>query len=419
MALARLFPVLVAILTTLFSPLFSVEKKVVSISVREAITPPTRRYITRVIRETEKSGWDAVLIELDTPGGLLEATRDIVQEILNTRLDTIVFVSPQGARAGSAGVFITLSARYAAMAPGCNIGAAHPVSLTGGKTEDGDQGKIMSQKIQNDTVAFMESIAAVRNRNRDWAVRTVRESVSLTANEALSRGLIDTVAADRQELLKKIYGARTEIRVREADKNWAEKLLSILANPNLAYFLLILGFYGILYEIIHPGTIFSGALGAILLVIALYSMQTLPFNFAGFFLILIAFVLFVLEAFVVSYGLLTVGGILSLVLGSALLFDPSQPIFRIAISSILTVSVTTLLVVGGLLLMAGRMIRKNPSSGVEGMTGERGTALGDFQDGRGKVRVHGEIWNAVCRRPLKDRESVTVKSVKNLTLEVD
>ena len=409
-----------ALLLVVVSPvfLFSAEKKILRIEIREAITPVTERYIKRAIHECGLKGYDVLLIELDTPGGLLESTRDIVQEILNAKMDTIVYISPKGSRAGSAGVFITLSATYAVMAPGCNIGAAHPVSMGGSGQDNSSNSAILSKKIENDTIAFMESIAKIRSRNVEWAIRSVRESSSISSEKALANGVVDYIAAERTDLLQRFYGKKTEFRVAELKKSWAENLLTVLANPNLAYFLMILGFYGILYEIIHPGTIFSGAIGAMFLIIALYAMQSLPFNFAGLFLIILAFVLFVLEVFIVSHGLLTIGGALSLVLGSALLFDPSQDVFRVHIASIITVTAMTLSVVGVLVYLAGKIIRQKASSGIEGMIGETGSAFDDFSGGKGKVKVHGEIWNAASEDTLAKDEPVTVVRVEGLSIQV-
>ncbi len=399
----------------------AVQKKIAIAEIKEAITPVTERYIKRVITESENNQFDAVIFTLDTPGGLLETTRNIVQEFLNSKIDTIVYVSPKGARAGSAGVFITLSAKYAAMAPGCNIGAAHPVSIGGGiggeSTQENENTKNMAKKLENDTIAFIQSIAKMRNRNVDWAVKSVKESVSITSDDALSNNIINYVARDNTELLRQIYGD-FEFKTVEIKKSWAENLLTVLANPNLIYFILILGFYGILYEIIHPGTIFSGAIGALFLIIALYSMQTLPFNYAGLFLILLAFILFVLEFFIVSHGLLTIGGIISLLVGSAMLFDSPMPFLRLHISTIVTVALTTLLVIGGLVYIVGKAIRRKASSGVEDMIGKKGIAVDQFRNSKGVIKVNGEIWNAVSERKIEKGEEVTIINIKGLTLIV-
>ncbi len=413
----KLFLVLLFIVSNC---LYGLEKTIAAVEIKEAITPVTERFMKRTLKTAELKKYDAVLFTLDTPGGLLESTRNIVQELLNTKLDSIVYVSPKGSRAGSAGVFITLSAKYAAMAPGCNIGAAHPVSMEGigGSQGDNENTKTLSKKIENDTVAFIESIAKLRNRNTEWAVKSVKESVSITSDEALSNHVINYIARDKTDLAEQIYGTENTYKFIEIKKSWAEDLLSVLANPNLVYFILILGFYGILYEIIHPGTIFSGALGALFLIIALYSMQTLPFNYAGLFLIALAFILFILEIFITSHGLMTIGGMICLIVGSAMLFDSPLPFLRLHVSSVLTVALTTLAVVGGLVYIVGKTIRRKAVSGRENLIGSTGIAIDDFKNGRGQIKIHGEIWNASAERSIKKEEAVTVKQIKGLNLIV-
>lgn len=402
-----------------FIPAFTADKKFAVAEIKEAITPITQTYMKRVMKYAGDNGYTGVIFILDTPGGLLETTRIIVQDLLNTDLDTIVYVAPQGARAGSAGVFITLAAKYAVMAPGCNIGAAHPVTLgQGGSKEQDENSKTLSKKIENDTMAFIESIAKVRKRNVDWAVRSVKDSVSITSESALSNKVIDYIASSKEEIIEKIYGKTDKIETVPVKKNWAELLLTILANPNLVYFLMILGFYGILYEIIHPGTIFSGALGALLLIIALYSMQTLPVNFAGFFLILLAFVLFVLEFFIISHGLLSIGGLVSLIIGSAMLFDTDLPFLRVSAGSIAAVAIMTASVVGTLVFVIAKTYRRKAVTGVSNWIGETGYSLVDFSGGKGRVMFQGEIWNALSDEALVKNETIQIVNVNGLTLVV-
>jgi membrane-bound serine protease (ClpP class) len=396
---------------------FCEEKRVLIAEVKEAITPVTDKFIERVIRLAEVEKYDVVIFLLDTPGGLFESTRNIVQRLLSTKVDTVVYVYPEGARAASAGVFITLAAKYAAMAKACNIGAAHPVTIQQGEKES-ENTKTLMKKMENDAVAFVESIAKVRKRNVRWAIKAVRESVSITSEKALEEKVIDFVASNEDELLVKIYGKNTKFFKKVIEKNWAEKLLAILANPNIAYFLLILGFYGILYEIIHPGTIFSGVLGALCLILGLFSLQILPVNFAGLMLIILAFVLFLLEVYVASYGLLTIGGIISLVLGSAMLFNSPDSFFRVSASTIITVLFTTLGFLGILIFAVSKTLKKKPSSGKEGMEGEEGIAIDNFISGEGYIKVHGEIWRASSVDEIKKGEKVKVLKVDGLTLEV-
>lgn len=401
-----------------FSNLYSQEKKIIIGEIKEAITPVTEKYVDRLIEVAEKEGYHAVLFVLDTPGGLLESTRGIVQKLLSTGVDTIVFVYPDGARAASAGVFITLAAKYAAMSKACNIGAAHPVTLNQEGDRANENTKTLLKKMENDAVAFIESIAKKRNRNVKWAIDSVKNSVSISAETALQLNVIDFVASDIDELLKKIYGKDVVFNKRWINKNWAEKLLTILANPNLAYFLLILGFYGILYEIIHPGTIFSGVLGAICLILGLFSLQTLPVNFAGILLIILAFILFILEVYLTSYGMLTIGGIISLVLGSAMLFNSPYPFFRVSPVAIGVVVVLSVCFLGIILFALSKSIVRKPSSGREGMIGEEGVVFSNFVNKEGLVKVHGEIWTACSDEDLRINDIVKVDRINGLKLWV-
>ena len=404
-------------LLTILNSSFSIEKKILNAVIKEPITPITEKYIKRIITIAEKENYDCVLFSIDTPGGLLETTKNIVELFLNTKIDTAVYVSPKGAMAGSAGVFITLSAKYAAMAPGCNIGAAHPVFIgDSDDKKDNENAKILLKKTESIATAFIESIAKNRNRNIDLAKKTVKESFSYTADFALSNQLINFIANDNLDLIKKIYGMDTEIKIIEVKKNWSEKLLTVLANPNIAYFLLILGFYGIIFEIIHPGTIFSGALGAIFLITGLFALQSLPINFAGIILMVIAFVLFILEVFITSYGLLTIGGIMSLILGSAMLFDSADPLFRVSTASIAVVVIVTLALVAGLVFIVSKTIKNKAISGTEGMIGAKGIALKDFVNGKGMVQVHGEMWSAVSKSDIKKDQEIEVLEIDGLKL---
>ncbi|MGC8765200.1 MAG: NfeD family protein [Brevinematia bacterium] len=400
----------------LTSFLFSSEKKVLILTIKEAITPVTEKYISRGLRVLKEEGFDSLLIILDTPGGLLDSTRSIVQQLLLSEKDTIVFVWPSGARAASAGVFITLAAKYAVMSPGCNIGAAHPVTIQG--EDKGQNTKTLLKKMENDAVAFVESISKMRKRNSEWAIKSVRKSLSISSEEAERLKVIDFIATSVDEALIEIYGRDTKFIKKELKKNWAEKLLSILANPNISYILLILGFYGILYEIIHPGTIFSGVFGAICLILGLYSMQSLPVNFAGVLLIFLAFILFVLEFFIASYGLLSIGGIISLLLGSAMLFDTTFSFFKLSPFTIGFVIVfTTGLLIFIFFVLRGSL-KKKVVSGSEGMIGLSGVAISDFSTGQGFVKVHGEIWRAISTDDIKDGDEVIVTGINGLSLNI-
>ncbi|MDW7996574.1 MAG: nodulation protein NfeD, partial [Bacteroidota bacterium] len=311
-------------------------------TVEGAINPATAEYITMLLHIGEERGAEAIILRLNTPGGLLESTRTIVQKLLQSKVPTVVYVAPSGARAGSAGVFITLAAHVAVMAPGTNIGAAHPVGL-GGETTD----SVMADKITNDAAAFARSIAQQRKRNAKWAEDAVRRSISSTEREALREGVIDLVASSLDSLLKALDGRSIELpsgtrklqtataRVEEVPMNWRQRLLALLSNPDIAYILLMLGIYGLLFELYNPGAIVPGVVGAICLILAAYALQMLPVNYAGLALIAVAIVLFLLELKITSYGLLTLAGIISLLLGSIMLIDSPLEFMRISWSVIL------------------------------------------------------------------------------------
>lgn len=423
---------------------------ILQITVDEAITPVTEKFILRAVETAEDEGYDALLILLNTPGGLLESTRGITSSLMDadqSDLDTIVYVSPSGARAGSAGVFITLSAKYAAMAPACNIGAAHPVSIGGGEEEDGGAGfwdvileamkstneltnavetaeeesvsdsDIMAEKIENDTVAYIESISDYRGRNKEWAVSAVLESDSITSLEAISNGVVDYLSENKNDLLGEIYGDDFEITVLQ--KTNGEGLLSALANPNLAYFFLILGFIGIVMEIRNPGGIFSGAIGALFFLLALFSNQVLPMNYAGLFLLILAFTMFILETFTPTFGLLTFGGTIVFILGSLMLFDSPIEALRISVLPILIAALIVASFAALLAYLTAKSVKAKAVSGKEGMEEERGEVIRDFKNGRGQIRVHGEIWRAKSTDDLKAGDGVRVLKTEGLTAFVD
>lgn len=432
----------------LFFPMITHSVTIGVVKVKEAITPVTEKYMMRTYLEAEEAGYDAVMYTLDTPGGLLESTRNIVQTLLSADedgLDTIVYVYPMGSRAGSAGVFITLAAKYAAMAPGCNIGAAHPVTVGGGdddsdsglmeflksltsmtnedsdsadETEKKSNSDYLSEKVENDTVAFIESIADVRGRNKEWAVDAVMESVSITSSEALENNVIDFIASNKTGLVNDIYGNDADVEFVEMEKSWGENLLSVLANPNLSYLLLILGLIGIGVEIRNPGSIFPGALGALFFIIGLFSNQVLPMNYAGVFLLILSVVLFILEISITSYGMLTVGGLIAFIIGSAMLFDSPLPFLRVSAGIIATGGIIIGMLMVLLLIFAVPSIRSKAVSGKEGLSGLTGVAVHDFVDGKGQVKVHGEIWSAYSNENIKAGNVVVVQNSEGLKLNI-
>jgi membrane-bound serine protease (ClpP class) len=389
------------------------------------ISPVTADYLASVIERAEEEDVALLVLELDTPGGLDTAMRQMVQAILKTRVPVAVYVSPSGARAASAGVLITLAADVAAMAPGTNIGAAHPVSVGGGPMDN-----TMSRKVENDAAAYARSLAQSKGRNAEWAESAVRESASLSERQALEKTVVDLVAPRLDALLAQVDGREIRkanravtLRTREAQVTRApmglrHRVLSALADPNVAYILMMIGIYGIFFELSNPGAVFPGIVGGISLILGFYALQTLSANYAGFLLILLAIVLFILEIKITSYGALTIGGIVALVLGSVMLFRASgDPYLRVSWSVLITMAAVSTAFFGAVISLAVRSQLRKPMSGPEGMIGETGEALTEF-DGKGKVRVVGEIWDARCDRQLHKGDLVTVTGREGMTLIV-
>lgn len=380
------------------------------------INPPGAEFVVKSIEKAEKEEADIYILQLDTPGGLDESMRIIVKKIFDSKIPVCVYVFPLGARAASAGAFITVAAHIAAMSPGTNIGAAHPISI------QGQMDSIMVKKVVNDAVSYIKSIGSKRNRNIEILENMVKKSLSLTSEEALNKKVIDIVAESIDSLLKKIEGFEVEIgglkkkielkdkKIKKIDMGLRERILMIISNPTVAYILLILGFYGLFFEITHPGAIFPGVIGAICLILAFYSFQTLPVNYAGVLLILLSMILFLLEIKVQSHGILGAGGVLSLLLGSLLLFQTDIPFLKISKFAIVTVIITTLLFFFFVILKAVQAQRKKTVTGKEGMIGEKGKAKSNITKGKeGLVFIHGEIWKAIAEDDiLKDEEIVVV-----------
>lgn len=411
----------------LLIPFLSLAQGVVSIHIDGTINPASAAFIHRSIEKAGDQKSECLIIHLNTPGGLLKSTRVIVGDILESPVPVIVYVSPGGAHAGSAGVFITLAAHIAAMAPGTNIGAAHPVGIQ--STLD----TIMNEKATNDVAAFIRAIADKRNRNAQWAEEAVRKSISITENEAIEKNVINLIAQNTEELMKLIDGksiitsSGTKIlHTREATLELSEmaafeKFLDMISDPNIAYILLLLGLYGVLFELYNPGAILPGIVGVICLTMAFYSMHTLPINYAGLALIVFAIILFLLDIKVVSHGLLTVGGLISLLLGSMMLLrtDGSIEIKRISWSVIFSSVVISTLFFFFVLGAGLRAQRLRPVTGLEGMIGEIGESL-ETLDPSGMVRVHGEIWQAESiSGTIHKSARIRVAGIENLTLFVE
>lgn len=402
-------------------------QKVVSITIDGAINPIAADYIQQGIQKASEQQASCLLIHLNTPGGLLQSTRTIVSHILESPVPVVVYVSPAGSRAGSAGVFITLAANIAAMAPGTNIGAAHPVAIQGGMDST------MNEKATNDAAAFIRTIAEKRNRNLQWAEDAVRKSISITEKEALEEKVIDLIADNTKDLLAKIDGKSLETasgtvvlhtkgaQIIKVEMGSTDKILDLISDPNIMYILMLLGFFGILFEFYNPGAILPGIVGVISLILALYGMSTLPINYAGLALIVFGIVLFLLELKITSHGMLAVGGIVSLLFGSIMLIrqDSALEFARISrsiIFSSVAISTVFFLFVIGLGLRAQRA---TPVTGIDGLEGETGKAL-DTLSPTGRVWVHGENWHAESISGTINKDAdIRVVSVKNLTLVVE
>ncbi|EDP75882.1 nodulation protein NfeD [Hydrogenivirga sp. 128-5-R1-1] len=400
-----------------------------------AITPITVDYIDRSLTKAEREGGSLFVLQLNTPGGLAESMRRVVQRFQRSPLPVVVFVYPPGGRAASAGAIITVSAEVAAMAPGTNIGAAHPVQIGGGmpgdKKENKEEKDVMKEKILQDMLAFVRSIAKEKGRNVKVVEKMVKESLSLSAEEALREGVIDLIARDMKELLKKIdgrkvkkFGREIELRTEGVEvvyvkESFKEELLKVITNPTVAYLLLMLGFYGIFFELYNPGAVIPGVVGAICLLLGLYGLSLISMNWLGLFLIVLGVLLFVLELITPTFGALAVGGVISLALGSIFLIDPESPYGELpksVITAVVLASALFFLVAGRLGLKAQR---RRKLTGAEGMIGEEGEAITDFKKGKGKVVVHGEIWNALSDQDIKKGDQIRVVALKGLKLIVE
>jgi membrane-bound serine protease (ClpP class) len=401
-------------------------QKVIAIDIDGTINPASSGYIERGIEMAEKENAACLLIKLNTPGGLLKSTRVIVANMMKSSVPVVVYVSPSGAHAGSAGVFITLAANVAVMAPGTNIGAAHPVSM--GSVND----STMNEKSTNDAVAFAKSIAEKRNRNAQWAENSVRKSYSITETEALDLKVIDLIANNTKDLLQKINGRTVEVSggsktitttgaiIEELEMSFVERVLNILSDPNLAYILMMIGFYGLLFELYSPGAIFPGIIGVIALILAFYSLHTLPINYAGLALIVFGIILFLLEIKITSGGLLAIGGTISLLLGSMMLVRkiPNMEFLRISWGVIIPTVVVTALFFLFVIGAGLRAQRSRPTTGVEGIIGETGIALDNLHP-TGSVLVHGEIWTAeALMGNIEKGQKICVTGIENLRLKV-
>jgi membrane-bound serine protease (ClpP class) len=405
------------------APAPAADSPVATVRIEGVISPVTLRLVETSLARAQADKAQALVIQLDTPGGLERSMRAICQRLLNAEIPVIVWVGPTGARAASAGVFITLAAHVAAMAPATNIGAAHPVAVGGGVDKES------LRKIENDAAAFVRTIAADRGRNADWAEKAVRQSVSITEREAVKLNVIDLVADSIPDLLAKVDGravktakgtvtlATKAALARPIEIGVRDRFLNVITDPNVAYVLMMLGTLGLIFELSNPGAILPGVIGGISLILAFFAFQSLPINFAGMLLILFAIVLFIAEVKVVSHGVLAIGGVVAMALGSLMLYDEPEAGFRVS----WLVVVPTVAVTAGIFLFAltagVRALARRPQLGAEALVGATGTAY-EALTPQGHIKLQGEIWRAVADRAVPDGAPVRVVAVEGLTLRV-
>ena len=431
----------------LFSPVWGDVTTALIIEIDGAISPATSNFIEKGLNHGNENGVELIVIEMDTPGGLDTSMRSIIKNILNSKVPVATYVSPKGSRAASAGTFILYASHIAAMAPATNLGAATPVAIGGTapspikpepvEPEDKEENKseplestpdnetALAKKRLNDAAAYIRSLADRYGRNAEWAELAVREAATLTAEEALENNVIDYVADDLGDLFEQINGHEVEtnagkqtlstenVLIERFIKDWRIKFLETLADPNLAYLLMLIGIYGLILEGYNPGSILPGVVGAICLILALFAFQVLAVNYAGLILIALGVVLIVAEAFAPSFGILGFGGLTSFVLGSIMLFDSGIPGFEVSRLLIGSIAFLGGLIILGLVFFLARTLKRPIVSGTEGMLGEQGIALEDF-DSKGDVLVHGERWQAKTSEPVKKGQGIEITAVKNM-----
>jgi len=422
------------------------KNSIIQLTIEDVIGPATDDYVERALETAAQDQAELVIIRMDTPGGLDTAMRGIIKNITNSNVPIATYVAPTGARAASAGTYILYASHIAAMAPGTNLGAATPVQI-GGIPAPGKQDKskgnndetqkspqpapndAKTQKVVNDAVAYIRGLAELHGRNQEWAEKAVREAASLQASEALKLNVIDLIADSVPDLLKQLDGHEVVILgqkrtlhtaglpIKQIEPDWRSRLLSVITNPNIAYILMLIGIYGLIFEFSNPGAIVPGTIGAICLLLALYSFQLLPINYAGVALILLGVALMIGEAFQPSFGMLGIGGTIAFVIGSIILMDTETPGFGIDISVIITFAATSVLVFIFVIGMAIKARRRPVVSGMEELLGGQAIVDNDF-DHTGTVTIHSEHWSAVTEQPLYKGQTVQVTGIKGLILQV-
>ncbi|MDO9225239.1 MAG: nodulation protein NfeD [Pseudomonadota bacterium] len=412
------------------------------LSVKGAIAPASADYLVRGLAKAAEASASLVVIEMDTPGGLDTSMRDIIQAILASPVPVATYVSPQGARAASAGTYILYASHIAAMAPATNLGAATPVELapTPGAEQPAEKkdkaekaapsGDAKTRKAVNDAAAYIRGLAELRGRNADWAERAVREAASLSAEAALKAKVVDVVATDLADLLKQLHGRKVKLAAGEitldttglaltrAEPDWRSRLLSVIGDPSIAYILMLLGIYGLIYEFSNPGMVFPGVVGGICLLLALFALQLMPVNYVGLALIALGIGFMLSEAFLPSFGALGLGGIIAFVLGSVMLIDTDLPGYGISWALIVPLAVTSALFSFAVAGMALRARQRPVLTGGEELPGMEGVAE-EAIDGEGWARVHGELWRVHARQPLMRGARLRVTGRRGLTLEVE
>lgn len=420
----------------------AMDRAVYLLDIKGPIGPATADYLDRSLTKAESAGAELVILRMDTPGGLDISMRDMIKRIIASQVPVIGYVAPSGARAASAGTYLLYASHVAAMAPATNLGAATPVGIGGSPqkapgsqpADKGDGTKsvpadVKERKLINDASAYIRSLAKLRGRNVEWAETAVRESASLSSEEALERGVIDLIANDLKSLLEALNGRQVTLPqgerqlqtegliIEQLAPDWQNRLLSIVSNPNLAYILMLVGIYGLIYEFANPGSVVPGTVGAISLLLALYAFHVLPINYAGVALILLGLSLMIAEAFVASFGALGIGGVIAFIIGSLILIDTDQAGYGISLPLIIVVAVSSAFILVFIVGMALKSRRRPVVSGREELLTSEGMVVDDFSD-EGEVRVHGEIWLAHSSQPLRRDQRVRITGRKGLKLDV-
>ncbi len=417
--------------TLLLSATAWAEDRIMVVEISGAINPVVAEFVSTEIKDANAAQEALIIIRMDTPGGLDTSMRQIIKSIQTSKIPVATFVAPSGSRAASAGTFITIASHIAAMAPGTNIGAAHPVNLMGGGKEgDPKEPSPMEEKVLNDASAYIRSLAEARGRNAYWAEQAVRKSVSISALEAKKLAVIDLIANNVEALVLAVDGREVKMgddaKVTLATKGKTivyhkmsprENILDTISNPNIAYILMMIGLVGLYFELSNPGLILPGILGGISMILALYAMQTLPINYAGLLLILLGAILFIAELNTPTFGLLSAGGVISISLGSLMLMDTDDPALQISRSVLYPTLFTTVLIALGTLYLATKSSQLKAVSGAEGLVGQTGVVKKTL-DPEGNVYVHGELWSAVCDGTITEGESVVVEKVDGLKVKV-